>query len=93
MLARQQETSLRTDDEKQAVVEPIVMENKAWEWATAFAIYTALFIFMLEHHRWRGKPYSLSTANKAMAIELIALYKALGAGWDEGQTVAAKHER
>jgi DMSO/TMAO reductase YedYZ heme-binding membrane subunit len=59
------------DDEKLALDDPIVMTNKSWEWMTSFAMCLALFVFMLEYHRWRGKPYSLFTANKAMAIASV----------------------
>jgi DMSO/TMAO reductase YedYZ heme-binding membrane subunit len=59
------------DDERLAVDGPIVMANKSWEWVVSFVICLVLFVFMLEYHRWRSKPYSLFTANKAMAIASV----------------------
>lgn len=59
----------------------IVIINKRWEWAISFALYAVLFLLMWEYHRWRGKPYSLFTANKALAITsslLISSSIALG---------------
>jgi len=69
------------DDEKQALNDPIVMTNKPWEWVASLAICIAIFVFMLEYHRWRAKPYSLFTANKAMAIaSIVSIAFALSLG-------------
>jgi DMSO/TMAO reductase YedYZ heme-binding membrane subunit len=69
------------DDDKLAVDETIVMTNKSWEWVTSFVICLALFVFMLEYHRWRAKPYSLFTVNKALAIaSVVSIAFALSLG-------------
>lgn len=47
----------------------------------SFLIYVGVFLLMWEYHRWRGRPYSLFTANKAIAIAsslLVSFSLALG---------------
>ena len=69
------------DDKKLAMDDSIIMTNKSWEWVVSFAMCLALFVFMLEYHRWRAKPYSLFTANKAMAItSVVSIAFALSLG-------------
>jgi DMSO/TMAO reductase YedYZ heme-binding membrane subunit len=61
--------------------ESIIMKNRAWEWWFSLVLFALLFLFVLEYHRWRSKPYSLFTANKAIAISsalLFSLALALG---------------
>jgi len=53
---------------------PIITRNKLWEWSISFIIYIGLFLLMLEYHGWRGRPYSLFTANKAIAIASSLLF-------------------
>ncbi len=60
---------------------PITMNNKRWEWVFSFLVYAGIFLFMWEYHRWRDRPYTLFTANKAMAIAsclLLSFSLALG---------------
>ncbi|MHC4891545.1 MAG: ferric reductase-like transmembrane domain-containing protein [Planctomycetota bacterium] len=60
---------------------PITMNNKRWEWVFSVLVYAGVFLFMWEYHRWRGRPYSLFTANKALAIAsclLLSFSLALG---------------
>jgi len=60
---------------------PIVVKNKPREWLLAVGIWMVIFCVMLEYHRWRGKPYSLFTADKATAISSALLVCfALGLG-------------
>lgn len=53
---------------------PIILRSRGWEWALALALYTAFFLFMWEYHRWRGKPYTLFSANKGLAIAACLLF-------------------
>ncbi len=53
---------------------PIVISNKWWEWVVSLALYVAVFLLMWEYHRWRNRPYSFFTANKAMAITSTLLF-------------------
>lgn len=53
---------------------PIVMENKQWEWMFSFLVYAGAFLLMWEYHVARGRPYSLFTANKAVAIASSVLF-------------------
>ena len=46
----------------------MVMANSAFEWIAALLVFAALFAFMWEYHRWRDRPLSIFTANKATAI-------------------------
>lgn len=60
---------------------PIIVRNSMLQWSISFVIYASLFMLMLEYHRWRGKPYSLFTINKAIAIAsslLLSFSLALG---------------
>lgn len=66
---------------------PVVMENRAWEWAIAVALHLFFFVLMLEYHRWRGRAYLadlrsfLFVGNKAAAIaSVFSLGCALAAG-------------
>lgn len=48
---------------------PIIMANTCGEWLLAFAFCALVWWFMLAYHDWwRGKPYSLATANEAFAL-------------------------
>lgn len=53
---------------------PIAINNKWWEWVFSFLVYAGVFLFMWEYHRWRDRPYSLFTANKALAIASSLLF-------------------
>lgn len=66
---------------EKSVNNTIVTRNGFWAWSASFIIYTGLFLLMLEYHRWRGRPYSLFTANKAVAIASSLLFSfSLGLG-------------
>jgi DMSO/TMAO reductase YedYZ heme-binding membrane subunit len=61
--------------------EKIVTKNRAWEWGISLLVFAALFMLMWEYHRWRAKPFSVFSANKAVAIAttlLCCLSLALG---------------
>ena len=72
------EKSVKTDVSETAVKilskSPIVMDNRWWEWMFSFLVYAGAFLLMWEYHRWRGRAYSLFTANKAVAITSSALF-------------------
>jgi DMSO/TMAO reductase YedYZ heme-binding membrane subunit len=53
---------------------PITMYNKRWEWVFSLLLYAGIFLFMWKYHRWRDRPYSLFTANKALAIASSLLF-------------------
>jgi DMSO/TMAO reductase YedYZ heme-binding membrane subunit len=59
---------------KTSFKKPIVISNKWWEWVVSLALYAVVFLLMWEYHRWRDRPYSLFTANKAMAIASTLLF-------------------
>jgi DMSO/TMAO reductase YedYZ heme-binding membrane subunit len=66
---------------------PVVMENRAWEWALALVLHGLFFVLMLEYHRWRGRGYLtdlrsfLFVGNKAAAIaSIFSIGCALAAG-------------
>ena len=60
---------------------PIILKNHRSEWIAAILLFAILALFLVEYHRWRGKPWSLLTLNKGMAIAatlLLALSLSLG---------------
>jgi len=52
----------------------VILKNRSGEWLAAVLVYAVFFLIMLEYHRWRQKPYSFFTANKAMAISSSLLF-------------------
>lgn len=52
----------------------VILRNRKREWCAAVLLYVIFFLIMLEYHRWRQKPYSFFTANKAMAIASSLLF-------------------
>jgi DMSO/TMAO reductase YedYZ heme-binding membrane subunit len=50
------------------------MKSRTGEWCLCVFLFVILFLVVLEYHRWRSKPYSVFTANKAIAESSALLF-------------------
>jgi outer membrane protein, multidrug efflux system len=87
--------STKEQEHRESLRVAVVANRRAAGLATDLytAGQTGFLNVLVAHRALYSTEDSLAQSNHAMAVELIALYKALGGGWAKGQTVAAGHER
>jgi DMSO/TMAO reductase YedYZ heme-binding membrane subunit len=60
--------------DRRAARKPIILKNRLKEWCFSILLFILFFLILWEYHRWRSKPYSPFTANKATAISSALLF-------------------